>query len=42
MHVTGPSDIGILGATLAHQLRIPLVASWHTNLHEFGAKRLAK
>ncbi len=42
IHITGPSDLGILGATLAHQMDIPLVASWHTNLHEFGAKRLAK
>ncbi len=42
IHITGPSDLGILGATLAHQLAIPLIASWHTNLHEFGAKRLAK
>ena len=42
IHITGPSDIGMLGAFLAHELEIPLVASWHTNLHEFGAKRLAK
>jgi len=42
VHITGPSDAGILGAILAHELGVPLVASWHTNLHEFGAKRLAK
>ena len=42
VHITGPSDIGILAAVLAYQLHIPLVASWHTNLHEFGAKRLAR
>jgi glycosyltransferase involved in cell wall biosynthesis len=42
VHITGPSDIGLLGAFLASRLHIPLVASWHTNLHEFGAKRLAK
>lgn len=42
VHITGPSDVGILGATLAHELRIPIVASWHTNLHEFGARRLEK
>lgn len=42
IHVTGPSDIGILGASLAHHLDIPLVASWHTNLHEFAARRLKK
>jgi phosphatidylinositol alpha 1,6-mannosyltransferase len=42
IHITGPSDVGILGAYLAWELRLPLVASWHTNLHEFGARRLAK
>lgn len=42
VHITGPSDVGILGATLAHKLKIPIVASWHTNLHEFGARRLEK
>lgn len=42
IHITGPSDVGILGAWAANKLQIPLVASWHTNLHEFGAKRLEK
>ena len=42
IHVTGPSDVGILGVMLARHLRLPLVASWHTNLHEFGARRLEK
>jgi phosphatidylinositol alpha 1,6-mannosyltransferase len=42
IHITGPSDVGILGMLLAHQLRIPLVASWHTNIHEFGGRRLSK
>jgi phosphatidylinositol alpha 1,6-mannosyltransferase len=42
IHVTGPSDIGILGAWLAHRQRVPLLASWHTNLHEFAALRLNK
>jgi glycosyltransferase involved in cell wall biosynthesis len=42
VHITGPSDSGILGAFLAYDLGVPLVASWHTNLHEFGARRLAK
>lgn len=40
IHVTGPGDCGILGVLIARALRIPLVASWHTNIHEFGAKRL--
>jgi glycosyltransferase involved in cell wall biosynthesis len=39
IHITGPSDIGILGAILAHCLGVPLVASWHTNVHEYAARR---
>lgn len=42
VHITGPCDAGILGALLAHDVGVPLVASWHTNLHEFGARRLEK
>jgi glycosyltransferase involved in cell wall biosynthesis len=42
VHITGPSDIGMLGTLLAYDLKLPLVASWHTNIHEFGARRLAK
>lgn len=40
IHITGPGHIGILGALMAHEMKIPLIASWHTNLHEFGARRL--
>lgn len=40
VHITGPSDVGITGARVAHALKLPLVASWHTNLHEFAARRL--
>jgi glycosyltransferase involved in cell wall biosynthesis len=40
VHITGPSDIGQLGMYVAHALKVPMVASWHTNLHEFGARRL--
>jgi phosphatidylinositol alpha 1,6-mannosyltransferase len=39
IHITGPSEIGIIGAALAHHFRVPLVASWHTNLHEYAATR---
>jgi len=39
IHITGPSEIGILGAGLAHHLHIPLAASWHTNVHEYAARR---
>jgi phosphatidylinositol alpha 1,6-mannosyltransferase len=40
IHITGPGDVGTLGAWFAHSLRIPLAASWHTNLHEFAGRRL--
>jgi phosphatidylinositol alpha 1,6-mannosyltransferase len=39
IHVTGPSDVGILGVLLARSLRLPLAASWHTNVHEYAARR---
>jgi glycosyltransferase involved in cell wall biosynthesis len=39
IHITGPSDVGLLGALLAHQLHLPLAASWHTNVHEYAARR---
>jgi glycosyltransferase involved in cell wall biosynthesis len=42
VHVTGPSDIGQLGAYVARALNLPLVGSWHTNLHEFAACRIEK
>jgi phosphatidylinositol alpha 1,6-mannosyltransferase len=42
VHITGPGDMGILGFWVAHCLRIPLVASWHTNLHEYAGRRLEK
>jgi phosphatidylinositol alpha 1,6-mannosyltransferase len=39
VHITGPSDNGILAAALANHLHLPLAASWHTNVHEYAAKR---
>lgn len=39
IHITGPSEIGILGAALAHHLHLPLAASWHTNVHEYAVRR---
>jgi phosphatidylinositol alpha 1,6-mannosyltransferase len=42
IHVTSPGEFGQLGAWIAHTLRIPLVASWHTNLHQFAGRRLQK
>jgi glycosyltransferase involved in cell wall biosynthesis len=39
IHITGPSEVGMLGAGLAHRLHLPLAASWHTNVHEYAARR---
>jgi phosphatidylinositol alpha 1,6-mannosyltransferase len=39
VHITGPSDFGFMGAILANHYHLPLVASWHTNVHEYAAKR---
>jgi glycosyltransferase involved in cell wall biosynthesis len=39
IHITGPSDVGQLGVAIAHRLRIPLAASWHTNVHEYAERR---
>jgi len=40
LHMTGPSELGIFAAYFAWKLQIPLVASWHTNVHEYAAKRI--
>ena len=42
LHFTGPSDVGQLGMWLGYRHRIPMVGSWHTNLHEYAARRLSK
>jgi glycosyltransferase involved in cell wall biosynthesis len=41
VHITGPSDAGLLGMLIAHRLGIPLAASWHTNLHQYAEQRSA-
>jgi glycosyltransferase involved in cell wall biosynthesis len=41
IHITGPSELGIFGAYFAWGMGVPLAASWHTNLHEYAAKRMA-
>lgn len=40
IHITGPSEVGILGTYLAWKLNLPLAASWHTNVHEYAARRM--
>ncbi len=42
LHITGLNDVSIMGSYLAWKLKLPLVASWHTNLHEFASRRLAR
>lgn len=39
IHITGPSEVGMIGAGLAHHRGLPLAASWHTNIHEYAARR---
>ncbi len=39
IHITGPSEVGMLGMGLAHHLGLPLAASWHTNVHEYAGRR---
>jgi len=42
IHITSPGELGELGVYLSRKLKIPLVASWHTNFHQFAARRLQK
>ena len=42
IHITGPSDVGILGALVAHKLSVTLAASWQTNLHQFARCRVSR
>ena len=40
IHITGPSELGMFGAYFARDMGVPLAASWHTNLHEYAARRM--
>lgn len=40
IHITGPSHTGLLGLIAARERRLPVAASWHTNIHEYGGRRL--
>jgi len=42
VHIISPGDFSILGACWARSLGIPIVGSFHTNLHEFASARLQK
>lgn len=39
IHITGLNDISQFGYYFAHFKRIPAVATWHTNAHEYAAQR---
>ncbi len=41
VQITGPSDVGTLGAYVAHKMKIPLAASWQTNVHQYARRRVA-
>jgi glycosyltransferase involved in cell wall biosynthesis len=41
VQITGPSDVGTLGAYVAHKMKIPLAATWQTNLHQYARRRVA-
>lgn len=41
-HITGLNDVSIMGAYLGWKMDVPLVGSWHTNLHEYAALRLRR
>ncbi len=40
IHITGPSELGIFGAYFAWEMGVRLTASWHTNVHEYAARRM--
>ena len=42
IHMTGPSELGMFGAWFAWRHGVPLAASWHTNVHEYAARRLGR
>jgi len=42
IHITGPGDVSVLGFWISNTLGVPLVASWHTNLHEYAEFRLQR
>ena len=40
LHLTGVNDISQLGFVFAHFKKLPAVASWHTNAHQYLAQRI--
>lgn len=42
IHVISPGDFSGLGAYLAHRLGVPLIGSYHTQLHQYAAMRMRR
>ncbi len=42
IHITGPGDMGAVGAYVSWALNVPLIISWHTSLHEYAGARLER
>jgi phosphatidylinositol alpha 1,6-mannosyltransferase len=42
IHIVSHGDVSELGLAISWSLRVPVVISWHTNLHEFGEMRLQR
>jgi len=42
IQITGPTDVGTLGAMISHKLHVPLAASWQTNLPLYARSRMAR
>ncbi len=42
VHITGPGDVSVMGFWASNTLGVPMVASWHTNLHEYAERRLGQ
>jgi phosphatidylinositol alpha 1,6-mannosyltransferase len=42
IHLTGLNDVSQIGFYYAHYRKIPAVASWHTNTHEYAARRFCR
>ncbi len=42
IHITGLNDVSNIGAYVAWKMDIALIGSWHTNLHEYAARRWRK
>ena len=42
IHITGLNDVSIIGVYLAWRMQIPMIGSWHTNIHEFAASRIER